>query len=166
MESDEIVRCLIAGGVSEAVLRATVADDHDAIPRYDGLRDLLGCSALAKELATRLSPSAADAIVIGPSVEEAVLAAFTARELGINVVRSYIDEGLLFAPQLRANMRLILLSDVFRTWSALNAMWSLATERGSQVCAVGALYELTPAVLPNPGVKRAVLLSAGASVLP
>ena len=102
--------------------------------------------------------------MIGSSVEDAVLAAFTARELGINIVRSYIDEGLLFAPQLRAETRLILLSDVFLTSSSLAAMWSLANERGSRVCAVASLYEIEPPVLPDPAIAHVVLLRAGTLV--
>jgi hypothetical protein len=154
----EITALLVAGGVSEAMLDGT--DDSGAVSRYDGLRDIRGCTALANELAGRLRAEAVDAILTGPSVEEAVLAACTGASLGINVVRSFVDEGLLFAPRLQAGMRLIVLSDAFHKPAALNALWSLANERGSHVSAVGVLYEVEPAVLPDPALTMAVLLRA------
>ena len=158
MEPSEIIALLVAGGVPEAVLRGT--DETGAVARYDGLRNIRGCTALASELAARLRAEPVDAILTGPSVEEAVLAAATAAMLGLNVVRSFVDEGLLFAPSLHAGMRLIIVSDTFHKAGALKALWSLATERGCRVSAAGVLYEVDPAILPDPNLTLAVLLRA------
>jgi hypothetical protein len=156
VESTDIIALLVAGGVSEGLLRGT--DDSGAVTRYDGLRDIRGCETLANALADLLRVEPVDAILTGPSVEEAVLAASTAARLGINVVRSFVDEGLLFAPRLESGLRLIVLSDSFYKPAALRALWSLATERGCRVSAAAALYEVEPAVLPDPALSMAVLL--------
>jgi len=164
MERTAIIDLLASGGVPDAVLHGTGADDPESIARYDALRDPAGASLLASTLAAALRSCVADAILIGASVEDAVLAAFTARELGVGVVRSYVDEGLLFAPKLRSDMRLIVLTDVFRKPSALYSLWSLATERRGHVCAVGTLYELGPTVLPDPALPMTTLLRIDAPV--
>ena len=155
MDAAEVIALLIAGGVSEALLRG--ADESGAASRYDGLRDIRGCTRLADALADLLRAEPVDAILTGPSVEEAVLAASAAAHLGINVVRSYVDEGLLFAPRLEPGMRLIVLSDSFHRPAALKALWSLAHERGSHVAAAAALYHIAPAG-PDPALTPLALL--------
>jgi adenine/guanine phosphoribosyltransferase-like PRPP-binding protein len=161
MERTEAIRLLAAGGVPATTFSGTTTSDAAATPRYDGLSDPTGCAALAKALADQLGTFPVDAILIGAGIEEAVLAAFVAREFGVRVIRSYIDEGLMFAPALEADMKLILLADVFRTEAALQSLWSLANERGSVVVGVAALFESKPLTIAQPNVATAVLVRSG-----
>jgi hypothetical protein len=161
MERAEAIRLLAAGGVPAATFAGATASDAATPPHYDGLSDPAGCAALAHALAAQLGALPVDAILIGAGIEEAVLAAFVAREFGVRVIRSYIDEGLMFAPALEADMRLILLADVFRTEAALQSLWSLATERGSVVAGVAALYEHLPLHIAQPQVAITVLVRSG-----
>jgi hypothetical protein len=89
-DETELPALLAAGGLTSAS-----PDAGNSNASYDPLRDPVGATELASVLALRAGPLTPDVVVVWSEPADAVLGFLVARELGLPVVRTWDNDGLV-----------------------------------------------------------------------
>jgi hypothetical protein len=135
---------LIRGGVPESDLSpaGTPRTSTAVSRRYNGLVDPPGAEELGRRTSELIHHFEPSVLLIGQAPEDAVIAFVIARALGISVVWSYIDEGLVTTHgTFPERGKVVLLADAFRDKRSIELLASRSHERGCRTVAVAALFE-------------------------
>jgi hypothetical protein len=120
-----------ASTIQELLHRGSLETVRSEVPRYSALVDPIGADELGRELAGRVRSLEPTAVLVWESAEDAVLGYIVGRELGIPVVRSFDEDGLLgTSTGVPERPRLLLVSDAIRDQRAVLAAKAIA-DRGA-----------------------------------
>lgn len=113
-----------------------------ATMKYNGMLDPAGAEELVRALAQGARHLNPNLVIIWEEVEDVVLAHILARELSVNVVRAFDDDGLVgFMGSFPQGARALLVTDLVRSESPLRAVEELVSQQGGQMVGLAVLVE-------------------------